>query len=167
MMLVQPDPQIISFDAFYRAEYSAMVALAAATSGVPSSGEDLAQEALIRAHGQWDRICSYDKPGAWLRRTTINLALNTRRSRRRERRALSVVGRQRSTTVTIVFDDSDVWTAVASLPGQQRAAVALFYLEDRSVADIAEILACAHNTAKAHLHNGRLRLAELLEEDSP
>jgi DNA-directed RNA polymerase specialized sigma24 family protein len=46
--------------------------------------------------------------------------------------------------------------------------VALRYIEDRSVAEIAEILDCALGTAKVHLHRGRLTLARrlgLLEED--
>jgi RNA polymerase sigma-70 factor (ECF subfamily) len=56
-----------------------------------------------------------------------------------------------------------VWAAVAQLPPQQRAAIALHYLEDRSVADIAEILECTPSTAKNHLHKGRTRLAQVLE----
>jgi RNA polymerase sigma-70 factor (ECF subfamily) len=40
--------------------------------------------------------------------------------------------------------------------------VALHYLEDLSVADIARVLGCAEGTVKAQLHNGREALARRL-----
>lgn len=152
------------FDAFYRREYRGMVALAAAVGGEPAIAEDIAQEALLRALEAWPKISRYDKPGAWLRRITINLASNRRRRASTERRLQPVAfgGRQ---TVEIVLRDDGVWRAVAALPPKQRAAIALFYLEDLSVEDIAEILDCAENTAKAHLYQGRQALVERLSRE--
>ncbi len=43
--------------------------------------------------------------------------------------------------------------------------MALFYLEDRPVAEIADILGCAVNTAKAHLYQGRATLARCLDRE--
>jgi RNA polymerase sigma-70 factor (ECF subfamily) len=60
--------------------------------------------------------------------------------------------------------DLDVLRAVRELPSSQRAAVALFYLEDRPVSEVAEILSCSEMTAKVHLHRARKRLAELIGE---
>ncbi len=57
----------------------------------------------------------------------------------------------------------EVWRAVAALPGKQRAAVALHYLEDRPVQEIAQILSCSPATARVHLHRGRRALASTLE----
>ena len=56
-----------------------MVALAAAVSGSAELAEDVAQEAMVRARRHWDRVSAYDKPGTWVRRVTINLALSSRR----------------------------------------------------------------------------------------
>jgi RNA polymerase sigma-70 factor (ECF subfamily) len=164
MAPVTYNPQVISFEAFYRTEYGPMVALAIAVGGNPGAGEDIAQEALIRAHKHWDRICSYERPGTWLRRTTINLALNVRRGSRRQRVAIQRLGSRPVNPVEIVLEDPAVWEAVASLPARQRAAVALHYLEDRSIDEIAGILECSPNTAKAHLHHGRQTLASHLKE---
>ena len=61
--------------------------------------------------------------------------------------------------------DVDLARAVASLPAQQRAAVALFYLEDRPVDEVAHLLGVSASTAKQHLHRARIRLAEVLAED--
>jgi predicted DNA-binding protein YlxM (UPF0122 family) len=48
--------------------------------------------------------------------------------------------------------DDWIWEAVARLPGNQRAAIALHYLEDRSFEEIAAILDVAPATARVHLH---------------
>ena len=152
------------FAAFYRREYRGLVALAAAVSGSGSLAEDVAQEALLKAHQAWPKISSYDKPGAWVRRVTINIATNRRRRRASERRMAPIAG-DRDRSVEIVLRDNALWRAVAELPPRQRAAIALFYLEDRSIADIAEILDCAPNTAKAHLHQGRQALHARLDRE--
>ncbi len=161
------DPLSADFDAFYRQELPAMVALAAAITGGTVAAEDLAQEALLRAYNRWEKVGRYEKPGAWVRRVTINLALNSRKRAGAELKAkLRLRNRDRGAAHVVEphpprFDD--VWSAVAELPGQQRAAVALHYLEDRPVADIAEILDCSESTARVHLHRGRTTLASLLE----
>lgn len=151
-----------SFDEFYVREFRPMVALAAAVSGSHLLAEDIAQEAMTRIYRRWDRIATYDKPGAFARRVTINLA-----SSRRKRDAVAEQGRSRLGTQHVMppppepYDE--VWRAVASLPPKQRAAIALHYLEDRPVNEIADILGCASATARVHLHRARTSLAALLE----
>jgi RNA polymerase sigma-70 factor (ECF subfamily) len=58
--------------------------------------------------------------------------------------------------------DPEFWVAIRTLPPRQAQVVALHYLEDRSVAEIAEILAVTHGTVKRHLHDGRRSLARRL-----
>lgn len=150
------------YDEFYRRELQPMVALAAAITGSTVAAEDLAQEAMVRAYRSWDKISTYDKPGAWVRRVTVNLALSTRKRAGAELRARLRVSKPPQLQPHH-SDHDHVWAAVAQLPGQQRAAVALYYLEDRSVSDIAEVLECSESTARVHLHRGRTTLARLLE----
>ena len=61
--------------------------------------------------------------------------------------------------------DHELWSAVGSLPGRQRAAVVLHYLEDRPVREIAEILGCSQSTAKVHLHKARTNLSQRLNRE--
>jgi DNA-directed RNA polymerase specialized sigma24 family protein len=42
--------------------------------------------------------------------------------------------------------------------------VALFYVEDRTTAEIAELLGCSESTARVHLHRGRQALHAALGE---
>ena len=58
--------------------------------------------------------------------------------------------------------DLEVIDAVKQLPPMQRAAIALFYLEDRPVAEIADLLGISTSTCTVHLTRGRRRLADLL-----
>ncbi len=42
--------------------------------------------------------------------------------------------------------------------------MALYYLEDLPISEVAEILACSESTVKVHLHKARKRLADRLGE---
>ena len=148
------------YTSFFRTELRSLVALAAAIAGADRA-EEIAQEALLRAHREWDRIARYDKPGAWVRRVTINLATSSRRRRLSERRALQRVAARRQLDAPPPEVDG-FWALVRRLPDRQAAAVALFYLDDLSIAEIADALDCAEGTAKAHLHQARRTLAEHL-----
>ena len=61
--------------------------------------------------------------------------------------------------------DIDLIRAIRQLPPKQRAAIALRYVEDLPVNQIADILGCSTSTASVHLHRARTKLAELLEEE--
>jgi len=151
------------FAAFFAREFSSIALISGTTAGDRSSGEDIAQEAFNRAHREWERIGAFDKPGAWVRRVAINLALTRRRSIGREARAILRLGGGLRTTVDDHrHGDPQVWQAVKTLPPQQRAAIALHYFEDRPVIEIADLLGCSRSTATSHLHKARTRLAELL-----
>ena len=56
--------------------------------------------------------------------------------------------------------------AVRQLPTRQAQCVALHYLEDRSVADVAALLDIAEATVRVHLHQGRAALAAALGEEN-
>jgi RNA polymerase sigma-70 factor (ECF subfamily) len=156
------------FESFYRREYRGVVALAYALSGSRSGAEDLAQEAFIAAHRRWDRIGEYDKPEAWVRRVVSNMAVSAFRRRAAEARALTrLAGQRREPLRELEADDDEFWTMVRTLPAKQSQAIALFYLEDRSIAEISTVLGCSPSTAKVHLHRGRQTLAARLGLERP
>jgi RNA polymerase sigma-70 factor, ECF subfamily len=152
------------FDAFYAREYSAIVTLAFALSGSRWAAEDLAQDAFLAAHRDWDRIGAYERPGAWVRHVVTNLSVSAFRRRMAEAKALTraAVGQPPSVS-DLSADGADFWRAVRSLPRRQAQAVTLHYLEDLAVADIAAILGTAEGTVKKHLHEGRKALARRLD----
>lgn len=159
------DARSLGFEAFFRDEYPRLVALLVAVTGSRPVAEELAQEALLRAHVRWDRIVGYERPGAWVRRVALNLASHHRSRRRSELDAVGRLGRQRAAEPYSYADagGDDFWALVRRLPRRQAAAVALHHLEDRPVAEVAAILGCAEGTAKSHLHRGRAALARMLD----
>lgn len=58
----------------------------------------------------------------------------------------------------------DLVRALAELSPMQREAVLLHHLADRSVAEVAVVLGTSRSAVTVHLHRGRRRLKELLEE---
>lgn len=152
-----------SFESFYRREFRKLVAFALALSGSRTAAEDLAQDALMAAHKQWERVSVMERPDAWVRRVASNMAVSQYRRRVAELKAVTrLAGRREDVIEPMEPRDEEFWKTVRSLPTNQATAVTLHYLEDRSVADIAEVLDCSPSTAKVHLHRGRRALAERL-----
>ena len=71
------------FEDFFVREYARVLAVATALSANRWAAEDLTQEAFLAAHADWERLCSYEHPGAWVRRVVANKAVSTFRRRGR------------------------------------------------------------------------------------
>jgi RNA polymerase sigma factor (sigma-70 family) len=122
--------------------------------------EDVTQEALYRMLRHWRTVSTYDSPEAWVRRVAIRIAV--REVQRSAARPVKERVAQR-----LQYDDlpdPDVARAVAGLAPMQRAAVVLYYWEDRPVHEVAQVLEVSDSTVKQHLHRARHRLALLLGE---
>jgi RNA polymerase sigma-70 factor (ECF subfamily) len=160
----------VSFDDFFRAEYRRVVGLALVLTGRPAVAEELAQDAFVSAYRRWDRIVGYDDPAAWVRRVVANLAMSSLRRRTREARALVRLAARREPPFELPDADDSFWREVRTLSRRQAQCIALRYLEDRSVDDIAAVLGVAAATVRVHLHAARTALAErlgaTLEEDA-
>jgi len=149
-----------SFESFYDREFSGLVRLAYARSGSRLAAEDIVQDAMVAAHRQWDVVGLLDRPGAWVRRAVLNRSTSWYHRRRAEARAIARLAPLRSTPPARLDSESDhIWRVVRRLPRRQAEAVALFYVDDMSVADIALVMDCSPNTVKAHLHQARQTLA--------
>lgn len=83
---------------------------------------------------------------------------------RRQHRALSRIDRPAASGVGEA-DDGALWAAVRQLSDKQRTAIALYYVDDLPLDEIASVLGCSAGTVKTHLQRGRRRLAELLDDE--
>ena len=127
-----------------------------------AQAEDITQEALYRMLKHWRTVSTYERPEAWVRRVAIRIAV------REVQRASVRPAKERLAQPPPPYDampDPDVARAVATLAPMQRAAVVLFYWEDRPVSEIAQTLEVSESTVKQHLYRARHRLAELLGEE--
>lgn len=140
-----------------------MVAFAYALSGSRHTAEDLAQESFLVAHDRWDEISRFDQPLAWVRRVVANKSASAVRRRVAEAKALMrLAGRRESVVAPLEARDAEFWRAVRYLPPRQRQAVALHYLFDLAVVDVAATLEISEGAVKAHLHKARGALAKKL-----
>ena len=124
--------------------------------------EDITQEAFYRMLRHWRTVSRYEAPEAWVRRVAIRIAV------REVQRAAARPAKERlgqPVRPDPALPDPDLARAVAALTPMQRAAVVLYYWEDRPVAEIARVLEVSESTVKQHLHRARHRLAELLDEE--
>ena len=157
-----PDVAAASFDAFYAAHFRGLVALAYALSGSRLAAEDIAQEALLAAYRRWPEVSALDEPAAWVRRVTANQAVSVVRRRLAEARALTRLGGRRTQVAELTDDAHEVWAHVRRLPKRQAQAVALFYLADLALDDVAAVLECSAETVRTHLRRARGTLADRL-----
>lgn len=150
------------FEVFYCQELPGVIALCVAVSRNPWVAEELAQEAFLRAYRRWDQVGDYDRPDAWVRRVALNLAASWGRRVQAETRALLRAGLRRDDRPTGPVPDDGFWDAIRSLPRRQAETLALYYVEDRPVGEIATVLGIEPGTVRVHLTRGRRNLTERL-----
>jgi RNA polymerase sigma-70 factor (ECF subfamily) len=127
--------------------------------------EDLAQETLLRAFGQWGITQpEIRNPRAYLLRTATNVWVDRRRRQSRETQLSPADLDQLTAENADVSQVSDVRDAGARLlerlSPQERAAVVLKEVFDMTLEEIAALLATTTGTVKSALHRGRARLRE-------
>lgn len=154
------DSRSASFEQFYQAEHTRVLAVCLALAGTRGTAEDLAQEAFLRTYLRWETVEQMENPGAYLRRIAINLATSRRRRLAAEARAVLRFTARHSTDSEDHWDPGWFWPAVRRLPPKQAQAVALRYADDLSTADIAAVMGCAEGTVRAHLFAARKAVIE-------
>jgi RNA polymerase sigma factor (sigma-70 family) len=160
-----------SYESFFRDQYRGLVALAYALTGSRVVGEDLAQDSLLVAYRRWDYVAGLDRPEAWVRRTCVHLASSWWRRKGAELRALVRSGATTPAMQAVdtrALDEGEAfWTNVRRLPKRQAQCVALRYVYECPVAEIATMLGCTEGTVKQHLSRAKAHLQTSLGEVAP
>lgn len=145
----------------YEASYRRLVAQMYGVVADRQEAEDAVQEAFARAVAAGGRFVRVDNPEAWLR----TVALNVIRRRWRRSRMFGLLTPRLATPADVpeVSDDHvAVIQALRALPTAQREVLALFYLGDMSLEEVAATLGVPHGTVKSRLNRGRAALADSL-----
>lgn len=132
-----------SIDAVVRAEGPGLLRLAFGLTGERAAAEDLLQESIVRMIRARGSITG--SPGAFLRRTLINLHTDTYRRQRRLRDITAGLARTAAVTPSAqeserVGLDVDLQRALGDLPVLHRQVIALRYLADLPFDEIAAML---------------------------
>lgn len=152
------------FDSFYIGAVRRVVLLLYASCGDRAEAQDVAQEAFARAWQHWSRVSRYDDPEAWVRTVAWRLMINRWRALRRRLAARTRMGPPTAVTESPSPDRVAIVDALQRLPEAQRQVIALHYLLDMPVHDIAAHVGAPVGTVKARLSRARTALARLLDE---
>lgn len=146
----------MGFEEFLRARLPALLRYAAVLTGDEHRAEDLMQDVLVKAERKWRRIRRLDSPEAYVRRMVTNEFLSWRRRRSSGEvpfspDALRTVAGVTGDHASAHGDRDQVQAGISALPPRQRVALTLRYYEDRSYAEIGELIGCTEGTARSHV----------------
>lgn len=123
-----------------------------------ADAEDAVQEAFIKLITKAPEFENDEHQKAWLLRVTVNISKNILKAARRKNLPL---------TEEIPYNEKsdDVLPYVLSLDEKYRAVIHLYYYENYSIKEIAEILSLPSATVGTRLSRARKMLEKSLKED--
>ena len=150
----------LDYTSLFLLEYPAVVRTVTLMLRDNARAEEIAQDAFVQLHVAWAKVSRYERPGAWVRRVAIRLAM---RAIRRDR-LWALVGRELVPREPAP-NPARTWPAQsASSRAHNARRSCCSTTRTVPVAEIATILGCAEATARVHLHRGRKRMAQILGE---
>jgi RNA polymerase sigma-70 factor (ECF subfamily) len=149
--------------------------------GSPDEARDAAQETFVRAYLGMREFDDAQPFGAWALRIARNHCIDLLR-RRRPTLALSAEGRSEEDGPGVAPElpdrqamggeqamqereaQRDLERAIGKLPPRYREVIALFHVQHKSYAEIAEVLAVPIGTVMTWLHRARKELRAQMQE---
>ena len=128
-----------------------------------ADADDAVQDTFIKYSTSDHDFCNEEHIKAWLLRVAINRAKDIRASFWKRNRVS-----WEEYMEGLVFEepeDSHLFEAVMKLPEKYRVVIHLYYYEEYSIREIAEILHSRDGTIKSRLSRGRTLLKTMLMEE--
>jgi len=153
----------VAFAELVRRHQGKVRALLLRLCGDRSLADDLAQEVFLRAYRGLVGFEGRSSFGTWVYRISYNVYLN-HRTRTRSYAALPEDYDARAAAPDDALSAPrsdlrrDLQAAIAELPERYRAVIVLYYLQEVSYPEIAEILELPLGTVKTHLHRAKRML---------
>ncbi len=161
-----------AFETLYHRYYRRLFGFAFKITRRPELVEEVVHEVLFAVWQQADRFDGRSRPSTWI----LGIAY------RKSLKALAAAGVRASTRDEDGHENdgepdrspgpenlmaarevaSALGQALATLPPEQRAVVELTYFQERSYAEIAELVGCPVNTVKTRMFHARRKLRVLL-----
>lgn len=163
-----------AFEELYRLHVGRVYGLCLRLIADAVQAETLTQDVFVRV---WQKLGLYQGRGSfggWLRRLTVNVVVEDRRTMARQRRlvetsweasGMTEMGQSTGGGKASLRSDAaiDLERAIATLPPGARQAFVLHDVEGYRHREIAEMTGLAAGTVKAQLHRARRMLREALD----
>jgi RNA polymerase sigma-70 factor (ECF subfamily) len=134
---------------------------------VKPEAEEAAQDSFIKAFHGLKGFNREAKFSTWLYRIAFNTAISYKRKHRQKFQSIehTVIAYTQEAEGMLEKTDKKKYLnqAMAMLSESDRTALTLFYLQEFSLEEIAEITNMQANTVKVKIHRARLRIAEELK----
>jgi len=158
------EPRRVAFTALYRALRGSVLSLALHLTGRPADAEDVLQETFLQVHRGLGAFRGDSRVSTWVFQIALRAGLQTRARRRDHAEVDPETPLPRDTEAALVARDqaARLRAAVADLPADHRAVLALFAVEGLGHRAIAEVLGIPQGTVWSRLHTARRRLAEVV-----
>ena len=159
-----------AFEALYSRHKTPLYRTALAITGDPEAAGDLLHEVFLRLHRYAHRVDPERPLEPWLYRVTVNQACTWVKRRRWmqpiEELADWLIGDSRNSPPQQLERNEErqaLEQALAALPLAHRTVIVLYYINDLTVQEIADVLAVPAGTVKSRLYYGRMALRERLD----
>ena len=129
--------------------------------------DDIAQDALVNAYVASSSFRGAARFSTWLFRIAYNCFIDRMRGRRLQTAPLESPAAQAVPGPEAAdgrFRHEDLHRAIGMLPDKERAALLLFYMEDKPVKEVADILEMPAGSVRAYLTRGRQHVKDYLEK---
>ena len=132
-----------------------------------AEAQEAAQDTFIKAYNNLKGFNRDAKFSTWLYRIAFNTAISYKRKHRHQMQNIeeSTVAIDQEADGTLERSDKQhfLHLAMAKLSESDRTALTLFYLQEFSLEEIAEIMSIQANTIKVRIHRARQRVADELK----
>lgn len=131
------------------------------------AAEDVVQDSFIKCYEKLNSFEGRSSFKSWLFQITVNTARNKLRENRHNTTDIEdvhlAVGAVAETTMVGSVVADLLAEEIEKLPFKQRTALVLRVYEDLSFKEIAEIMECPYDTAKANYRHALLKLKDVFE----
>ncbi|HEU5039884.1 MAG TPA: sigma-70 family RNA polymerase sigma factor [Gemmatimonadales bacterium] len=173
----------VEFEALFNPLLSMAFGTAMRLTRNHAEAEDLVQDAALLAYRGFDSFERGTNFKAWFFRILTNAFYSRHRKEKHDRANLStedvppmylyartaesgLQGQESDPAASIMdrIDTEQVTEALESLPTEYRVVATLYFMEDFSYQQIAEVVGCPVGTVRSRLHRGRRMLQKALWE---
>lgn len=150
-----------------------LLGLASRMTGNREDGLEVVQEAMWKAFRHLRRYDPKRSFRNWLFRIAVNEVRDKLRASKRERELMARAAREAEAAPEPGVEGegrelrSDLERFLAALRPRERAVFVLRDLEELSVRETAEVLACSEISVRVHLCAARRKLRDLMRPDGP
>ena len=164
-----------AFSELYESYYAKVYALARMTLQNDHDAEDALQAAFLKAWQSLPQLADNGAFNTWLQRITVNECYSMLRRRTPEpmedERLYAAADDERAAELLLPEDYAQredlrqrLWAIIQSLSQVQRQSIVLFYYDQLTVEQIAQVMDCSPGTVKSRLYLARRAIRTEIEE---